>query len=352
MTSGKRVVWDCFFFNDELDLLEVRFRELDPVVDRFVVVEGDRTFAGVPKRSPFAEHRDRFEPWAEKTTHLVVALPVEADTAWEREEAQRRGLFELLASELADEDLVLLGDVDELVDRDVVPKLQVLREPVRLWMVNATYYANWSLPKVGWRTSTLAFHRRHLDATMVRAQLGRAISIDGYVEQRLLETGTHLSYVGGPALIRSKWQSYSFRHYATPRYTSGQFLERCMTHGVTYDGRWILDRAQPGTWSAQLHRLAADPVGRSLLNREPASGAWKTDTFAGYAWLRARGLVPSALWPLFDRRPGLLGIASPLLVALTRVLRRRRGDGGTAPPWPWVERTIGELGSDVRCDDD
>jgi hypothetical protein len=47
---------------------------------------------------------------------------------------------------------------------------------------------------------------------IVCAQLGRAVAVDGYVESRLEDAGTHLSFVGGADLIRSKWQAYSFQH--------------------------------------------------------------------------------------------------------------------------------------------
>ena len=48
------MVYDCFMFFNELELLDLRLHELDAVVDRFVLVEGVRTLSGKPKPLYFA----------------------------------------------------------------------------------------------------------------------------------------------------------------------------------------------------------------------------------------------------------------------------------------------------------
>ena len=65
-------VHDCFIFFNELDALELRLEELDPVVDRFVLVEARTTFTGQAKPLVFAEHRGRFAKFLPKLVHVVV----------------------------------------------------------------------------------------------------------------------------------------------------------------------------------------------------------------------------------------------------------------------------------------
>ena len=43
------MLYDCFTFFNELDLLEIRFHEMSAIVDKFVVVEAAKTFSGQPK---------------------------------------------------------------------------------------------------------------------------------------------------------------------------------------------------------------------------------------------------------------------------------------------------------------
>ena len=56
----RRKVYDGFMFFNELDLLEIRLRELYDVVDTFVVVEATVTFSGHPRELVFEANRQRF----------------------------------------------------------------------------------------------------------------------------------------------------------------------------------------------------------------------------------------------------------------------------------------------------
>ena len=106
-------VWDCFTFFNELDILELRLAELDPVVDRFVVAEATRTFSNEPKPLHFADNRQRFSRWLPKITHVIIDdLPAEGD-AWDREAFQRNTVARGLGDARPD-DVIMISDVDEI----------------------------------------------------------------------------------------------------------------------------------------------------------------------------------------------------------------------------------------------
>jgi hypothetical protein len=77
---------------NELDVLELRFSELEDVVDRFVVVEATVTHAGLPKRLAFAENRHRFAHWKDRVVHVIVKDMPEGPDHWNRERYQRNAL--------------------------------------------------------------------------------------------------------------------------------------------------------------------------------------------------------------------------------------------------------------------
>ena len=56
-------VYDTFIFYNELDLLEIRLRELYDHVDVFVLVESNLTLTNHPKPYIFEESQERFRPW-------------------------------------------------------------------------------------------------------------------------------------------------------------------------------------------------------------------------------------------------------------------------------------------------
>ena len=53
-------IFDCFIFNHEIELLEIRLNILNDYVDKFVITEGDMTFSGFPKESHFLNNKKDF----------------------------------------------------------------------------------------------------------------------------------------------------------------------------------------------------------------------------------------------------------------------------------------------------
>ena len=58
------LTYDCFTFwsESELDLLELRMKLLNDVVDFFVISEANRVHSGAEKPYVFEKHWDRFAP--------------------------------------------------------------------------------------------------------------------------------------------------------------------------------------------------------------------------------------------------------------------------------------------------
>jgi len=51
---------DTFLFFKEYDLLEIRLKYLDPLVDFFVIFEASQTFSDIEKRFNYEANQDRF----------------------------------------------------------------------------------------------------------------------------------------------------------------------------------------------------------------------------------------------------------------------------------------------------
>ena len=66
------MIYDIFSFNNELDMLELRLNILNSYVDKFVLVEADKTFSGVDKPLYYEENKKRFEKFHDKIIHHKV----------------------------------------------------------------------------------------------------------------------------------------------------------------------------------------------------------------------------------------------------------------------------------------
>lgn len=106
------MTYDCFTYNGEEDILEIRFSILDNYVDRFVLCESKQTFSGKKKPLYYAQNKARFDKWNHKVIYLE-APEYDAPDAFQRAHFQKEYLKKGL-KETKDEDIVFFGDVDEI----------------------------------------------------------------------------------------------------------------------------------------------------------------------------------------------------------------------------------------------
>lgn len=66
------MIYDCCYLFDELDVLEIRLNILDPVVDRFVIVEACQGFQGDLKPFNFEANAPRFAKWKDKIIYHKI----------------------------------------------------------------------------------------------------------------------------------------------------------------------------------------------------------------------------------------------------------------------------------------
>ena len=116
-------IFDCFTFYNELDLLEIRLHQLWDKVDRFVIVEGDRTYAGKEKESQYLENQERFAWASSKIIHVIASLQAEPKTRWVNEAIQRDAIMEGLDSATS-EDVICISCVDEIYSNSIFSDLR------------------------------------------------------------------------------------------------------------------------------------------------------------------------------------------------------------------------------------
>ena len=113
------MVYDCFPFFNELDLLEIRLNELDAVVDKFVLVEATRTFQKEPKPLYYEENKERFKKFEHKIIHVVVDeypgffAKFRIPTAWDYDNHQKNQVKKALKDCKPDDDIII-SDLDEI----------------------------------------------------------------------------------------------------------------------------------------------------------------------------------------------------------------------------------------------
>lgn len=158
LRSEPRRVFDAIIFSNELDMLEVRWRELHPYVSKFVILESNTTFTGIPKPLFFASNRARFAFAEDKIAHGVFSGRT-ADRGSHKDpfvvESEQRGAMNglLHRAGISNGDLLIMSDTDEVPSPHTIKLLQwcdevppVLHLELRHYMYSFEFpvdYSSW-----------------------------------------------------------------------------------------------------------------------------------------------------------------------------------------------------------------
>lgn len=232
-------IYDCFQFFNELDLLEIRLELLHDVVDFFVIVETDKTHSNLTKPFYYEENKHMFEKYKNKIIHVKESFPENIFSFTKRsgndvydrtynkimeifESENEGGLkeFETFARDYLQRefiklglltaqptDIILVSDLDEIPKPEIVEKIKnqnCLNRCVCMdchnFFVNNICHTNWY--------GTYSVDFQSTENTSLTHLRNERVNFE-----KFLDSGWHLSYVGGEQRIKTKIQSYSHQEY-------------------------------------------------------------------------------------------------------------------------------------------
>lgn len=225
------MIVDAFTFFNEVDVLAIRLLELDPVVDRFVLVEATTDFRGRARSPIFESVSDRFRSYRHKITHIVVDDLPQLENAWVAEHFQRDAIRRGLDG-LAADDIVLVSDVDEIPRRESIAGLSNVEHGaiIALEMDLFYYGLNWHLAR-SWSFARVATAQTlsWLTPHEVRST---------FPTRRVIDAGWHLSYfyrrdqlLDG---LRVKATSFAHAEFSNPAVLEDDYLRLCVDGGLSW----------------------------------------------------------------------------------------------------------------------
>lgn len=119
--GNEPLVYDVFMFSSELDILDIRLRELWDVVDFFVLVESRTYYSGEPKPAYFAQNSDRYKWASSKLRPFLHNGSHFAGNIWTNEGIIRSATGDALSKLNPPKDsIILVADVDEIPFKETV----------------------------------------------------------------------------------------------------------------------------------------------------------------------------------------------------------------------------------------
>lgn len=251
------MVYDCFIFFNELDLLDIRFHELDSVVDKFVLVEANRTFQNNPKPYYFEENKARFAKFLDKVIHIKLDsyplwIPViNPFTPWKMEFFQRNSVVKGL-TECNANDIILISDVDEIPRASVIQKMindgisriYGLKMDMYMYFFNnrlifdraSNMTAEESADGIWHCTAVLPYRLLTKKPNALRRTIMRTRR-KGEIYKIIPNAGWHFTYLGGVSKIIEKLEAFSHTEYNNEHFKKPEQLQKLIASGKDIFGR-------------------------------------------------------------------------------------------------------------------
>ena len=218
------MIFDCFLFFNEFDMLRLRLKELEDVVDVFVLVESSHTFSGQSKPLYFEHSAHDFKDY--NIVHIKTD-DLNDSNPWANEAFQRNSPMQYLKSAATPTDIVLLCDLDEIPNPKVVSAFKdgELSAPAMLQMDFYYYNFDW-IKKSRWCRSSV-----------VHADLLNQHSIEGIrngqanIHNTIANAGWHSSYFMSPEQIQDKIKSFSHQEYNRDKYLNVEGIRQAILSG-------------------------------------------------------------------------------------------------------------------------
>lgn len=229
------MIYDCFHFNNEVDLLEIRLNHHGAFVDIFVLTECPWTYSGKPKPLIYNQIKDLkpFSKFADRIIHNVYGVPPNGKANWDYEHDQRNSLRRY-AIDFTDEDLIIYADCDEILrGPEVVEKALKYNQVVTLDMKMCWYYFNCQvMPGEGfcndyslercfnhrWKMAKIC-RPRHLFEypNIYKMRQDFLWNLDDAVV--IPDAGWHFSNIGEPLSIYDKFCAFSHSNELNEKYS-------------------------------------------------------------------------------------------------------------------------------------
>lgn len=250
------MIYDSMTYNGEFQVLKLHLAILDSYVDKFVIVEANKTFSGADKPLYFFRDQRFFKQYWKKINYYVVNDWDDVDlwgqatnspnthgaAHWKREFYIKESIHKALRyNNVQDTDTVFIGDVDEIIDPTIVYESDT---PVKAKLRVYNYYLN-NLSNETFYGTLMAQYKDIKDNCLNHMRSDTSLYSKGD------PLGWHFTNMGGMEEVRRKLNdSYTPESYNT--FDVQQRLPERFKKGEDYLGRDFTYTKSELDWPAYL----------------------------------------------------------------------------------------------------
>jgi len=232
------MIYDCFTFFNELDLLELRLNVLNSVVDKFVIVEATKTHQFKDKILYYKENKERFKEFESKIIHIVVDkypdfwTNFRKTTTWDYENHQRNQINKGLKT-CKKNDVVIVSDLDEIPKPEMIAHYKDVQGVKIFEHYLSQFYINYRLSKSNqkypivnregdffWCGSVMMHFKDFISAQDARSYVFDSEKCKNSIF--IPNSGWHFTYLGNIDHIVNKLKAFAHSEFNTEYYTNKQ----------------------------------------------------------------------------------------------------------------------------------
>ena len=222
-------LFDCFMYNNEDLLLDLRLNILDKHVDHFVIVESSYDHQGNKKNLNFKE--ENYLKFKKKIKYIVLDNFPEKHSPWERENYHRNYIVNGLIDAKSD-DYIMISDLDEIPkihDRNIFEKRKYTAFKQKMFYYRLNLH---NITEPEW-LGTRACKKKDL----IKPQLLRNKKLKKYsiwrvdkkiksINWNIVENGGwHFSFAMSNLNIKKKIESFAHNEFNKPEFTNIKHIE-------------------------------------------------------------------------------------------------------------------------------
>lgn len=235
-------IFDCFLFNDENHILEIRINELIHQVDYFVIVEFGENHQG--KKKGQCIDQNILKKFKEKIRYYYFEKFEDKLSVWEKENYQRNKINEGLR-DAKPSDIIIISDVDEIPILDKVNFSEIGNKVIAFSQLNSIYKLNLFRENKDWIGSKLCLKKNLRSPQWLRAlkvskkysflRIDKFFSNTYYNNFNIIENGGwHFAWLRTADQIIEKINAYAHTEFNIPKNNDKDYIEKCIQKKIVF----------------------------------------------------------------------------------------------------------------------
>lgn len=220
------MIYDCFTYFNEKEILEIRVNELAPINPVHVLIESKYTFTGKEKKLDYAEGDIKYD----SVINFCADVPNNGNP-WDNEFSQRNYIKTALQSfNPKDDDIIIISDVDEIPRSESIATYSPNMGQTFLMMNHYGGYLNLIYGRNSWPYCKITTWG------LLKNTTPNSVRLDGMDTSKIDNAGWHFGWMGGLDKAIIKFKSFSHQEAEIQQYADYEKLKSRLENGQSIFG--------------------------------------------------------------------------------------------------------------------